>query len=115
MAPTQTDEYTALLALPNGEMARDAAERLVGADRVSVTDDVRAGVWLSWAVSADSDKEGVEALQEIRLRAEMSAKYLAPHATTPSGDNPSLFQGTPFLILRGGSADIIHCEDIYCV
>jgi len=106
-------EYTALLALPNGEMARDAASRLVGADRVEVTDDPEAGVWLRWTITAKSDRAGIDALQEIRLRAEMTAEYAAG-ATTPNGDDPTLFQATPLVILRG-DATVIHSEEVYCI
>lgn len=107
-------EYTALLALPNGEMARDAAARLVGADQVSVTDDIDIGVWLTWTVTAENNEEGIHALQEIRLRAEMSAEYLQADALTASGDQPTLFQATPLIILRG-AASVIHSEEVYCV
>lgn len=113
MAQMQT-EYTALLALPNGEMARDAASRLVGADRVEVTDDAEAGVWVRWTIQADTDREGIDQLQEIRLRAEMTAEYAAPGAVTANGDQPTLFQATPLVILRG-DATVIHSEEVYCI
>lgn len=106
--------YTALLALPNGEIARDAAARLTFADNVSVVDDPEAGVWLSWATTALSDQEGIAALQEIRLRAEMAPEFTAPDAVTPTGDRPTLFQATPFIILRG-AATIIHSEEVICI
>lgn len=107
-------EYTALLALPNGEMARDAASRLVGADSVSVTDEENIGVWVVWTVNADSDTDGIHALQEIRLRAEMGAEFAQADATTESGDRPTLFQATPLIILRG-AASVIHSEEVYCI
>lgn len=111
--PTLT-EYTALLALPNGEMAYDAAARVVGADRVEVTDNVEAGVWLTWTTTAESDQEGIDKLQEIRLRAEMTTEYAAPDALTAHGDQPTLFQATPLVILRG-DATVIHSEEVYCI
>ncbi len=107
-------EYTALLALPNGEMARDAARRLIGADSVSVTDEENIGVWVVWTVTAESDREGIDALQEIRLRAEMSPEYLQSGTLTASGDEPTLFQATPLIILRG-AASVIHSEEVYCI
>lgn len=113
MEPTLT-EYTALLALPNGEMAHDAAARLVGADTVSVTDEDHIGVWVVWTVTAESDQEGIHALQEIRLRAEMSSEYMTDDALTASGDRPTLFQATPLIILRG-AASVIHSEEVYCI
>lgn len=107
-------EYTALLALPNGDMARDAAARLVGADQVSVTDEENVGVWLVWTVTADNDQAGIHALQEIRLRAEMSSEYVQEDALTAGGDRPTLFQATPLIILRG-AASVIHSEEVYCI
>lgn len=107
-------KYTAILALPHGDMARDAAERISGADEVFVTDDNEAGVWLTWSVTASSDQKAVDALQEIRLRAEMSPEYAVPNAMTPSGDQPSLFQATPLIIVRG-NAVVIHSEEVYCI
>ena len=107
-------EYTAILALPNGEMARDAADRLVGANEITVTDDPNAGVWLAWTASAESDEEGISMLQEIRMRAEMSPEYLSPEAMTANGDQPTLFQSTPLVILRGYAA-VVHSEEVYCV
>lgn len=107
-------EYTALLALPNGEMARDAAGRIFGAESVAITDNLEAGVWLSWSVFAVDDRSAIEQIQEIRLRAEMLPEYVAPNALTESGDHPSLFQATPLLILKG-SAHVIHSEEVYCV
>ena len=71
-------EYTALLALPDGDTARDAASRLDWAETVTVTDDTDAGVWLTWTVSADNDQEGIALIQEIRLRAEMHLDH-HPH------------------------------------
>ena len=107
-------EYTALLALPDGDMARDAARRLVGADSVEVTDEENVGVWVVWTVNRDSDAEGILALQEIRLRAEMSSEYIEAEALTASGDRPTLFQATPLIILRG-AASVIHSEEVYCI
>lgn len=107
-------EYTALLALPNGEMAHDAARRLIGADSISVTDEESIGVWVVWTVNADSDVEGIHALQEIRLRAEMTAEFAQDDAVTESGDRPTLFQATPLIILRG-AASVIHSEEVYCI
>ena len=95
-------------------MAQDAASRLVGADRVEVTDDIEAGVWLRWTVTAASDQAGIDRLQEIRLRAEMTVEYAAPDAVTPHGDQPTLFQATPLIILRG-DATVIHSEEVYCI
>lgn len=105
--PTLTD-YTALLALPDGRMAQEAAERLADVAKVWVTDDTEAGVWLTWTVQADSDKEAVFELQEIRLRAEM----VLP--TAPVSEDPSLFQGTPFIVVRG-NATVIFSEEVYCI
>lgn len=94
-------------------MAYDAASRLVGADRVEVTDDVEAGVWLRWTIQAATDREGIDTLQEIRLRAEMTTEYAAG-AVTAHGDDPTLFQATPLVILRG-DATVIHSEEVYCI
>lgn len=102
--------YTAILALPDGAMALDAASRIPGA---FVTNDEEAGVWLTWTAEAESDGAGIIALQELRLRAEMHAEY-AHGGTTPSGADPSLFQATPLIILRGG-AFVIHSEEVYCI
>lgn len=95
-------------------MARHAASRLEGADRVEVTDDVEAGVWVRWTITAETDRAGIDRLQEIRLRAEMTSEYAAPGATTPRGDDPTLFQATPLVILRG-DATVIHSEEVYCI
>ena len=104
-------KYTALLALPDGDTARDAASRLDWAETVTVTDDPDAGVWLTWTVSADNDQEGIALLQEIRLRAEMHLD----HHPQPSENGPfSLFQATPVVILRG-AAVVIHSEEVYCI
>jgi hypothetical protein len=102
--------YTALLALPDGSMAMDAAVRIPGAE---VVNNVRAGVWVIWSAEADTDDEGVHALQEMRLRAEMFPEFL-DGGVTPSGADPTLFQTTPFLILRG-AASIIHTEEVLCL
>lgn len=104
-------EYTALLALPDGDMARDAASRLDWAETVTVTDDTDAGVWLAWTVSADNDQEGIALLQEIRLRAEM---YPDHHPRSGENGPVSLFQATPVVILRG-AAVVIHSEEVYCI
>lgn len=98
--------YTALLALPDGSMAKDAAARLPDA---TVVDDVSAGVWVTWHAEADSDQEGVLALQEIRLRAEMFPEFVDGNAT-----DRTLFQTTPFIVLRGAAA-IIHSEEVLCI
>lgn len=103
-------EYTALLSLPDGDMAREAAERLRDVAETHVTDDWDAGVWLQWTVTADSDKDAIYALQEIRLRAEM----VLPHTPTPASGDPSLFQGTPFIIIKG-DIRVIFSEEVYCV
>jgi hypothetical protein len=102
--------YTALLALPDGSMAVDAAARIPNA---TVINNVQAGVWVIWDTEADSDDEGVQALQEIRLRAEMFAEFL-DGGVTPSGADPTLFQTTPFIILRGAGA-VIHTEEVFCI
>lgn len=102
--------YTALLALPDNDMAADAAARIPGA---SVTTHGDIGIWVSWSTTADTDDDGCAALQEIRLRAEMHPEY-ARGGMTPSGANPTLFQSTPFLILRG-DAVLIHSEEVLCV
>lgn len=106
--------YTALLALPDGEMARDAASRMTDVCPVEVTDDPEAGVWLRWTTEAPTDEQGVYALQELRLRAEMRPECAAPNATTASGASPTLFQATPFIVLRGDTV-VIHSEEVYCV
>lgn len=98
-------KFTAMLALPNGEMARSAEARLqniTDPSAVSVVDDVSAGVWLIWSVEADTDQEGIYALQEIRLRAEMDINA------------ETLFQTTPLIIVRG-DAVVIHSEEVYCI
>lgn len=103
-------KYTALLALPDGPMAIDAAARIPGAE---IADNVKAGVWVSWDTFAENDEEGITALQEIRLRAEMTPEFASGN-TTPSGALPTLFQSTPFIIVRGG-ATVIHSEEVYCI
>ena len=102
--------YTALLALPDGSMATDAAARLPDA---TVINNSQAGVWVIWGVEADSDEEGVQALQEIRLRAEMFTEFM-DGGVTPSGADPTLFQTTPFIILRGAGI-VIHTEEVLCI
>jgi len=102
--------YTALLALPDGSMAMDAAARILGAE---VVDNVQAGVWVAWKTEAETDEEGIQALQEIRLRAEMFPEFVNG-GVTPSGADPTLFQTTPFIILRG-AASIIHTEEVLCI
>lgn len=102
--------YTALLALPDGNMAGDAATRIPGS---LVIDNVQAGVWLLWTAEAESDEEGVQALQEIRLRAEMFPEF-ANGGVTSSGADPTLFQTTPFLVLQG-AATVIHTEEVLCL
>jgi len=102
--------YTALLALPDGGMAMDAAARIPGAE---VIDNVQAGVWVTWTTEAGDDKEGIHALQEIRLRAEMHPEFV-DGGTTPSGADPTLFQTTPFIVLRG-AATVIHSEEVLCI
>jgi hypothetical protein len=102
--------YTALLALPDGFMAMDAAARMPNAEFVN---NDQAGVWVTWSAEADTDDEGVQALQEIRLRAEMFPEFL-DGGVTPSGADPSLFQTTPFIILRG-AAVVIHTEEVLCL
>lgn len=103
-------EYTAMLALPDGGMALDAAARIPGAE---VTDNEDAGIWVSWTTEADNDAEGIRTLQEIRLRAEMLPEYV-DGGTTPSGADPTLFQATPFIVLRGHSV-VIHSEEVICI
>jgi hypothetical protein len=103
-------EYTAMLALPFGDMAADAAARIPGATYIDNED---AGVWVVWTATAETDKEGIHAIQELRLRAEMDASFLNG-GTTASGSDPSLFQSTPFLIIRG-DAVIIHSEEVVCI
>jgi len=102
--------YTALLALPDGSMAVDAAARIPEA---TVINNVQAGVWVIWSAEADSDDEGVHALQEIRLRAEMFTEF-ADGGVTPSGADPTLFQTTPFIVLRGAGT-VIHTEEVLCL
>jgi len=102
--------YTALLALPDGTMAMDAAARVPNAD---VINNAEAGVWVIWRTEADTDAEGIQALQEIRLRAEMFPEFV-DGGVTPSGADPTLFQTTPFIILRG-AAFIIHTEEVLCL
>ena len=102
--------YTALLALPDGAMAEDAAARIPGAQ---VIDNERAGVWLVWTAVAENDDEGIDALQEIRLRAEMFPEFVNG-GVTASGAEPTLFQTTPFLVLRG-AATVIHTEEVICL
>ena len=102
--------YTALLALPDGIMAMDAAARIPGAE---VIDNVQAGVWVTWTTGAHDDTEGIHALQEIRLRAEMHPEF-AEGGVTPSGADPTLFQTTPFIVLRG-AATVIHSEEVLCI
>jgi len=91
-------------------MAMDAAARVPGAD---VINNAEAGVWLIWSTEAATDEEGIQALQEIRLRAEMFTEF-ADGGVTPSGADPTLFQTTPFIILRG-AAFIIHTEEVLCL
>lgn len=94
-------EYVAHLALPDGEFAHAALEKMQEVtDRAWVTDTVEAAVWLSWVVEADTDAEGIYALQEVRLRVEMLR-------------GRSLFQGTPLIITKG-QFTIIHSEEVYC-
>lgn len=107
---TEKTNYTALLALPDGGMAMDAAARIAGAE---VTDNEKAGVWVSWTTTAETDEEAIQALQEIRLRAEMSPDFMNGE-TTPSGADPTLFQATPFIVLRG-TTTIIHSEEVLCI
>ncbi len=97
-------EYVAHLSLPDGEFARDALERMHTCHRQAwIVDNLEAAVWLSWSVEAETDEEGVYALQEIRLRAEMVL-----------GETETLFQGTPMIITRGHST-IIRSEEVYCI
>ena len=91
-------------------MAMDAAARILGAE---VVDNVQAGVWVAWKTEAETDEEGIQALQEIRLRAEMFPEFVNG-GVTPSGADPTLFQTTPFIILRG-AASIIHTEEVLCI
>ena len=96
-------EYVAHMSLPDGDFAREAFWRMIQfTDRAWVTDTPAAAVWLSWSVDAETDAEGVFALQEIRLRAEMVK------------DSETLFQGTPLIITRGAST-IIHSEEVICI
>lgn len=99
--------YTALLALPNGEMARAAVEHIGSAAEVSVVDNEQAGVWLSWWVRETNEEAAIFALQEIRLRAEMIS-------SNPDDGDPSLFQGTPFIIVKG-DAEVVFSEEVYCI
>lgn len=102
--------YTALLALPDGGMAGEAATRIPGAQ---VIDNPQAGVWLVWTTEAEDDKAGVDILQEMRLRAEMFPEF-AEGGFTSSGADPTLFQTTPFLVLRG-AATVVHTEEVLCL
>lgn len=102
--------YTALLALPDGSMALDAAARVPDA---TVVNNEEAGVWVIWSAEEDTDAEGIQALQEMRLRAEMFPEFV-DGGSTPSGADPSLFQTTPFIILRG-AAVVIHTEEVLCI
>jgi len=54
-----------------------------------------------------------QALQEMRLRAEMFPEFV-DGGVTPSGADPTLFQTTPFIILRG-AAVVIHTEEVLCI
>lgn len=103
--------YTALLALPDGRMANEAATRIPGAQ---VIDNTQAGVWLVWTGDAEDDKAGVDLLQEMRLRAEMFPEFAEGGVTTPSGADPTLFQTTPFLVLQGACI-VIHTEEVLCL
>jgi hypothetical protein len=105
-----SNTYTALLALPDGRMANDAATRIPGAQ---VIDNVQAGVWLCWTADAEDDKAGVDLLQEMRLRAEMFPEF-AEGGVTASGSDPTLFQTTPFLVLQG-ACTVIHTEEVLCL
>jgi len=105
-----TNTYTALLALPDGNMATEAATRIPGAQ---VIDNVKAGVWLLWTADAEDDEEGVNTLQEMRLRAEMFPEF-ANSNVTASGTNPTLFQTTPFLVLQG-ACTVVHTEEVLCI
>ena len=102
--------FTALLALPDGSTAVDAAARIPNA---KVIDNEHIGVWVTWRAEAETDIEGIHALQEIRLRAEMFPEFL-DGGVTPSGADPTLFQTTPFLVLRG-AATLIHSEEVLCL
>jgi hypothetical protein len=102
--------YTALLALPDGGMAEEAATRIPGSQ---VIDNVRAGVWLVWTAEAEDDDIGISALQEMRLRAEMFTEF-ADGGVTSSGADPTLFQTTPFLVLRG-TGIVVHTEEVLCL
>lgn len=102
-------EYTALLALPDGSLALEAAGRIPGA---GITDNEKAGVWVTWTAEADSDEEGINILQEIRLRAEM---HTGTEISPPEdGENFTLFLATPFVVLRG-RATVIHSEEVICI
>lgn len=98
-------EYTAILALPDGSLALEAAARIPGAD---VTDNEGAGVWVTWTTEAETDAEGIHTLQEMRLRAEMST------GQPPDPEDFTLFLTTPFLIVRG-RATVIHSEEVLCI
>jgi len=105
-----SNTYTALLALPDGSMAKEAATRIPGSQ---VIDNTQAGVWLLWTATAESDEEGVGALQEMRLRAEMFPEFANTNLTA-SGTSPTLFQTTPFLVLQG-ACTVIHTEEVLCL
>lgn len=98
-------EYTAILALPDGETALEAAARIPGAEAV---DNESAGVWVTWTVEAADDKEAIALIQEIRLRAEMFT------GTDSAPEGFTLFLATPFIILRG-KASVIHTEEVICI
>lgn len=101
-------EYTAILALPDGSLALEAASRIPGAE---VTDNEGAGVWVTWTTEAETDAEGIHTLQEIRLRAEMRTDKTH---TPAEGENFTLFLTTPFIIMRG-RASVIHSEEVICI
>ena len=94
-------EYTALMALPDGDMAREAAARVPGS---TVIDNEGAGVWVTWTCESETDEGGIRDIQEMRLRAEM----------TPGEESFTLFQATPFLIMRGRTT-VIHSEEVICI
>lgn len=102
-------EYTAVMAMPDGDMAREAASRIPGAE---VTDEEGAGVWVVWTSENETDEEGIHALQEIRIRAEMFTG--AKVSNHPPEDDFTLFQSTPLLILRGRTT-VIHSEEVLCI
>lgn len=99
-------DYTAILALPNGEIALEAAARIPGSD---VTDNEHAGVWVTWTTEAETDQEGIDALQEMRLRAEMHTGHPGHQS-----EDFTLFLSTPLVILRG-RATVIHSEEVLCI